>query len=159
VTRRSFASAQQVADRAGVSRSAVSRTFTPGRQRLGRDAPAGAGGGGGAGLPRQPPGPLRPDRPDAAFCINDLVAFGFLDAARHDLGLRVPEDLCVIGFDNTEQAGWSAYDLTTFDQSVEATGDAVMAALDAPEGAAPLWLNIPAPLVWRRTVRGRPPAG
>ncbi|WP_395677215.1 LacI family DNA-binding transcriptional regulator [Inquilinus sp.] len=102
---------------------------------------------------------LRPDRPDAAFCINDLVAFGFLDAARHDLGLRVPEDLCVIGFDNTEQASWSAYDLTTFDQSVEATGDAVMAALDAAEGAAPLRLTIPAPLVWRRTVRGRAPAG
>ncbi|MGL4968062.1 MAG: LacI family DNA-binding transcriptional regulator [Inquilinus sp.] len=100
---------------------------------------------------------LRPDRPDAAFCISDLVAFGFLDAARHDLGLRVPEDLCVIGFDNTEQAGWSAYDLTTFDQSVDATGDAVMAALDAPEGTAPLRLTIPAPLVWRRTVRGPSP--
>ena len=102
---------------------------------------------------------LRPDRPDAAFCISDLVAFGFLDAARHDLGLRVPDDLCVIGFDNTEQAGWSSYDLTTFDQSVEATSDAVLAALDASEGTAPLRLTIPAPLVWRRTVRGPAPGG
>jgi DNA-binding LacI/PurR family transcriptional regulator len=100
---------------------------------------------------------LRPDRPDAAFCINDLVAFGFLDAARHDIGLRVPEDLCVIGFDNTDQAAWSAYDLTTFDQSAEAVSDAVMAILDGPETTAPQRLTVPAPLVWRRTVRGPGP--
>lgn len=100
---------------------------------------------------------LRPDRPDAAFCINDLMAFGFLDATRDDLGLRVPDDLCVIGFDNTDQAGWSAYALTTFDQPAVAICDAVMAILDGPDTAPPQRILVPAPLVWRGTVRGPAP--
>ena len=100
---------------------------------------------------------LRPDRPDAAFCIADLVAFGFLDAARHDLGLRVPEDLCVIGFDNTDQAAWSSYDLTSFDQPAEAMTEAVMAILDGKDTGTAQRLVVPAPLVWRRTVRGAAP--
>jgi len=50
---------------------------------------------------------------DAFFAANDVSAFGTMDALRHDLGLRVPEDYAVIGFDGIAQAGWRAYDLTT----------------------------------------------
>ncbi|MDX2005433.1 MAG: LacI family DNA-binding transcriptional regulator [Meiothermus sp.] len=56
--------------------------------------------------------------PDAIFCANDMPAFGVLDAAR-DLGVRVPDDLSVIGFDDIPMAQWSPYNLTTVRQPVE----------------------------------------
>ncbi len=59
------------------------------------------------------------DRPDGAFCVTDLLACGFMDAARFEFGIDIPGDLCVIGFDDIDQAGWSSYALTTFRQPVE----------------------------------------
>lgn len=59
-----------------------------------------------------------PQRPDAIFCANDITALGALDAARK-LGVRVPEQLSVIGFDDIPMAQWAAYDLTTVRQPVE----------------------------------------
>ena len=50
----------------------------------------------------------RPDRPDAIFCVSDAVAFGAIDAARYDFGLRVPEDVSIIGFDDLPTAAWPA---------------------------------------------------
>ncbi|MGX5770349.1 LacI family DNA-binding transcriptional regulator [Microbacterium trichothecenolyticum] len=49
-------------------------------------------------------GPMRalldtPDRPTAVFCFSDQIAFAVYQAAS-DLGLRVPEDLSVVGFDD-----------------------------------------------------------
>lgn len=51
--------------------------------------------------------------PDAIFCANDLMAIGALDALRRSVGLRVPQDVLVAGFDNVPEASWGAYDLTT----------------------------------------------
>ena len=51
--------------------------------------------------------------PDAIFCANDLMAIGALDALRRAVGLRVPQDVLVAGFDNVPEASWGAYDLTT----------------------------------------------
>lgn len=48
----------------------------------------------------------------ALFCCNDETAFGALDEARA-LGLRVPDDLSVIGFDNLEESGKTNPALTT----------------------------------------------
>jgi DNA-binding LacI/PurR family transcriptional regulator len=48
------------------------------------------------------------------FAVNDVVAIGALGAAR-ELGLRVPEDLSVIGYDDTELASSRLVDLTTVD--------------------------------------------
>jgi len=59
------------------------------------------------------------DRPDAIFCANDITALGALDAARK-LGIQVPDQLSVIGFDDIPMAQWAAYDLTTVRQPVEA---------------------------------------
>jgi LacI family transcriptional regulator len=61
---------------------------------------------------------LRSDPPDAVFCVNDVVAFGALDAAR-ETGVAVPEDLWVVGFDDTELASWAAFDLTTVRQRID----------------------------------------
>ncbi|MGN7761410.1 LacI family DNA-binding transcriptional regulator [Paenibacillus sp. 22594] len=43
------------------------------------------------------------ERPDAVLCANDLVAAGLLNEARRQR-IRVPEDLAIVGFDNTELA-------------------------------------------------------
>jgi DNA-binding LacI/PurR family transcriptional regulator len=54
--------------------------------------------------------------PDALFCANDLLAMGAMDALRHKLGLRVPQDVMVAGFDGIPESGWEAFDLTTIPQ-------------------------------------------
>lgn len=49
----------------------------------------------------------RPDRPTAVFAGNDLQALGFYEAAR-ELGLRIPQDVSVVGFDDLPVApGWA----------------------------------------------------
>lgn len=65
--------------------------------------------------------------PDAILCANDMMALGVMDAARHELGLKIPKDLSVVGFDGTRQARWSSYDLVTIDQP---TGIMVEAAVE-----------------------------
>lgn len=94
----------------------------------------------------------RSEGPDGVFCVTDLLALGFMDAARHEFGLAVPEDLCVIGFDNIEQAGWESYRLTTFAQPLEAMTDHVAKLLAEPGAAAVSTMFDPKP-VWRRSVR------
>ena len=59
-------------------------------------------------------------RPDGVFCANDMLAFGFLDCARHRFGLRVPGDLALVGFDDVPMAATSAFALTTVRQDVDA---------------------------------------
>ena len=94
----------------------------------------------------------RRDRPDGVFCATDLLACGVMDAARHRFGLRVPEDLSVIGFDDIAQAGWDAYRLTTFAQPVDEIAAAGIEWLTAPEPEATL-IRLPARMVWRDSVR------
>jgi DNA-binding LacI/PurR family transcriptional regulator len=55
--------------------------------------------------------------PDAVFAANDIMPLGALDALRK-LGLRVPDDVSVIGFDDIAAASWPSYSLTTFQQPV-----------------------------------------
>ena len=50
---------------------------------------------------------------EAIFAANDVGAFGAIDALRFELGLRVPEDVKVVGFDDIAQAHWRSYHLTT----------------------------------------------
>lgn len=50
---------------------------------------------------------------DAIFAANDVGAFGVIDALRHELKLRVPEDVKVVGFDDIAQSHWKSYNLTT----------------------------------------------
>jgi LacI family xylobiose transport system transcriptional regulator len=55
------------------------------------------------------------DRPTAVFAGNDLQAMGLYEAAR-ELGLRVPQDLSVVGFDDLPMARWTSPPLTTVRQ-------------------------------------------
>jgi DNA-binding LacI/PurR family transcriptional regulator len=54
-------------------------------------------------------------RPDAVFCGDDILALGALDACR-ERGLRVPEEIGVVGFDDMKLAAWPGYRLTTIRQ-------------------------------------------
>ncbi|MFI6938622.1 LacI family DNA-binding transcriptional regulator [Streptomyces sp. NPDC050418] len=54
----------------------------------------------------------RTDPPDAVFCFNDLLALGALRVAL-SRGLRVPEDLAIVGFDDIEDGRYSTPTLTT----------------------------------------------
>jgi DNA-binding LacI/PurR family transcriptional regulator len=95
------------------------------------------------------------DRPDAAFCVTDLLACGFMDAARYEFGVDIPRELCVVGFDDIDQAGWASYALTTFRQPVEDMADHIMRLIEDP--AAEFTVRETACFhalpVWRRSVR------
>lgn len=53
-----------------------------------------------------------PDPPTAVFASNDLQALGVYEAAR-SIGIRIPEDLSVVGYDDLKAASWVAPALTT----------------------------------------------
>jgi LacI family transcriptional regulator len=64
----------------------------------------------------------RDEVPDALFCGNDQIARGAVDALR-DRGIRVPEDVSVVGFDNWEVMAIGARPpLTTVDMNLRALG-------------------------------------
>jgi DNA-binding LacI/PurR family transcriptional regulator len=76
-----------------------------------------------------------PERPTAVFCQSDEMAFGALQAI-HRAGLRCPDDVSVIGFDDHELA--AAFDLTTVAQPVAEQGAAAARRLTAAlDGSAP----------------------
>ena len=55
------------------------------------------------------------NRPDALFCVSDVYAAAVIKAAT-SLGLRVPEDVAVVGFDNTELSTMTVPSLSTVNQ-------------------------------------------
>lgn len=57
----------------------------------------------------------QPDPPTAVFCSNDILAFGAIRAAL-DRGLRVPEDVSIVGFDDSPMAAITNPRLTTISQ-------------------------------------------
>lgn len=56
-----------------------------------------------------------PEPPTAVLCGNDLQAFGVYEAARQ-AGLRIPDDLSVVGFDDITYARWCGPPMTTVRQ-------------------------------------------
>ncbi|MFC4070179.1 LacI family DNA-binding transcriptional regulator [Actinoplanes subglobosus] len=70
----------------------------------------------------------RPDRPTAILCFSDVIAHGVLQIAA-ELGIRVPDDLSVAGFDDNPLAARVTPALTTVRQDIEAKGRAAAAAL------------------------------
>ena len=63
-----------------------------------------------------------PTRPTALFCENDEMAIGALKRIKQ-AGLRVPEDISVVGFDDIPMAAYSDPPLTTVSQPAEAFGE------------------------------------
>lgn len=75
---------------------------------------------------------LHPDKKHltAVFCTSDIVALGFMDGARHEYGINIPQELSVIGYDDIAMASWKSYELTTVCSPTEALVDKVIATLN-----------------------------
>ncbi|ROQ38680.1 LacI family transcriptional regulator [Frondihabitans sp. PhB188] len=78
-----------------------------------------------------------PGRPTAVFANNDLAALGVVEAAGR-LGLRVPDDLSVVGYDDSPLSGLRAVGLTSVDQHALDLGrrsaEAALWRLENPAG-------------------------
>jgi len=97
--------------------------------------------------------------PDGLFCGADSLALPAIEAARA-LGLAVPRDLSVIGFNNVPNAAWRSFRLTTLDYSVTAVVDAILDLIDsrlADPGRTCEVRRIPLRMVLRATTRERTP--
>jgi LacI family transcriptional regulator len=70
-----------------------------------------------------------PQPPTAVFCANDVIALGALNAAR-GLGVAVPAQVTVVGFDDIAMAGWEVYRLTTVRQDLAAMARATVTLLE-----------------------------
>lgn len=96
-----------------------------------------------------------PTPPTALFCHNDLVAFGALNAAKA-LGVSVPQDVSILGFDDVAMSSWEAFDLTTVRQPIlemaRGAVELVLELLDDP-GKERAHLLLPCTLVERSTTR------
>jgi DNA-binding LacI/PurR family transcriptional regulator len=97
------------------------------------------------------------ERPDAVFVANDHMAFVVMDILRHDLGLRVPEDVSVVGYDDVPPAAWKSYDLTTVRQRanlmVEQTVETILDHIEDPSKMTPKKIQIDSPLIVRSSTR------
>ena len=78
----------------------------------------------------------RPDRPTAVLCFSDAFAVTTLQVAE-ELGLRVPEDLSIVGYDDSPLAVASHPQLTTVHQEVASKGSEAVRALMAVMSANP----------------------
>lgn len=76
-----------------------------------------------------------PAPPDAVFCFNDLLAVGALRAA-DERGLRIPDDLAVVGFDGSEEGAYSRPPLTTIAPDKAAIAEQAVTRLAGRAGAA-----------------------
>ncbi len=74
-----------------------------------------------------------PSAPDAVFCCNDIMALATIDAAKAG-GLRVPDDVAIVGFDDIPMAAWDSYRLTTIRQPIERMVEETIQLLDDMKG-------------------------
>jgi DNA-binding LacI/PurR family transcriptional regulator len=88
----------------------------------------------------------RPERPTAVFAVNDIAAIGVLSAAE-ELGLRVPRDVSVVGYDNTSIARLRHVWLTTVDNTSHEVGrraaHCLLERFEGPGGAGRVQLATP----------------
>jgi DNA-binding LacI/PurR family transcriptional regulator len=88
-------------------------------------------------------------RPTALFAVTDVLALAAYEAA-HGLGLSIPDDLSVVGFDDIEQARHAAPPLTTISQDLQGKGRiAARTVLELVAGASPRTPRLSAELVVR----------
>ena len=91
--------------------------------------------------------------PTAVFCGNDVIALGACNGAR-SLGLRLPEDLTVVGFDDIPMAAWDTFALTTvrtdLARMAQTAAAQILHRIQAPESPART-VVLPTSIIRRRT--------
>jgi len=101
----------------------------------------------------------REQPPTAVFCGNDVIALGAWDAAI-SAGLRVPEDISVIGFDDISMAAWDSIALTTVRQPLsemaQVSAEMLVERLEQGPPEQARERVFPTDLIFRRSV-GPPP--
>lgn len=101
-----------------------------------------------------------PNPPTAIFAANDMSALQAMAVAA-ELGLDVPDDLSVIGFDNIPDSVLANPPLTTVDQSIQEQGHAaallLIRLLEEPDSDVPTQLTLPTTLVVRQSCRAVDP--
>jgi LacI family transcriptional regulator len=100
------------------------------------------------------------DPPTAIFAANDVMAIRAMEVAR-DLGLRVPDDVSIIGFDNIPESALSEPPLTTIDQSIQQMGyeaARLLVELIANPDQEPQHVRVPTRLVQRQTCQAIDPS-
>ena len=84
------------------------------------------------------------------------MAFAVMDVLRTEFGLKIPEDVSVVGYDDVPQSVWKAYDLTTVEQPsgqmIDATVDILLDQIANPDATRKAAV-IPARLVVRSSAR------
>jgi LacI family transcriptional regulator len=111
---------QQVADRREGALRALSRAGASAAELMLIDTPAlnvAAGKAAGSAIAQSRPA----DRPTAVFCANDLVAFGLLQEMTQ-IGIRVPEDIAIVGYDDIDFAAAAAVPLSSVRQPRQQIG-------------------------------------
>lgn len=102
------------------------------------------------------------DRPTALFCFNDRMAMGAYHVAA-ELGLRIPDDLSIVGFDNQElfaeglRPGLTTVALPHYEMGAWAVEN-VIRQIEQPKEGVPEQVRLPCPLVERASV-SRPLGG
>ena len=95
-------------------------------------------------------------RPDVVFVANDHMALAVMDTLRYELGLKIPEDVAVVGYDDVPAAEWPSYDLTTVrqcsGQMVNITIDILLEEIET-EDSQPRIVKIDGPLIIRGSSR------
>jgi DNA-binding LacI/PurR family transcriptional regulator len=76
----------------------------------------------------------------AIVAANDLMAIGAMDRLRLELGIRIPEDISVVGFDGIGPGLWASYNLTTVRQPLrqmaEVTAELMLGRIADPDAPA-----------------------
>jgi len=94
--------------------------------------------------------------PDAVFVANDHMAFAVMDVLRFELGLSIPGDVSVVGYDDVSISAWPSYDLTTVRQPanrmVEETVRTMLDRIKDPSAPARR-VAIDGPLIVRGSAR------
>lgn len=97
----------------------------------------------------------RPDAPTVILCGSDVVALGVINEAV-SLGLRIPEDVSVVGFDDLPEASWPVFGLSTVAYDLHGMARSAAALLSDriadPDGASFQHLHFPTRFVQRRSL-------
>jgi DNA-binding LacI/PurR family transcriptional regulator len=90
------------------------------------------------------------------------MAIGLIDGLSFDLGIKVPEQVSVVGFDDVAMAGWPSHSLTTYRHPTRRMAQAtveLIREIDVNPSLTPVAVRVPGQLVPRQTHIDRTAAG